>query len=202
MSAVAATPAAADVVGAEPAKRGRPRRADADATILGAALELLAESGVAGLSMDVLAHRAGVGKATIYRRWPSKEALVLDVLRVATTPIAAPDEGSLRADLTVYTDAIVERFGGGRGSDVLPHLIAASCYDPQLRESLDEHTSRRQATIRSILHRGIARGELPPDTDVDLLVDVVLGPFFYRHLLSGAPVDKDFTRRLVDFITR
>ena len=71
--------------GAGPAKRGRPRRADADEAILAATLELLAEAGVAGLSMDVLAQRAGVGKATIYRRWDSKEALILDALRMTAT---------------------------------------------------------------------------------------------------------------------
>jgi AcrR family transcriptional regulator len=183
-------------------RRGRPRRPDADQAIMSAALELLAEVGVAGFSMDLLAQRAGVGKATIYRRWVSKEALILDALRTTTLPIPAPDEGNLRADLIGYTDQLVERFGDGRGSDVLPHLIEASCYDEQLRASLDEYTRGRQAAIRQILQRGIDRGELPADTDVDLLVDVILGPFFYRHLLTGAPVDREFTHRLVDLALR
>ena len=183
-------------------KRGRPRRADADAAILGATLELLNEVGVAGLSMDLLAHRAGVGKATIYRRWDSKEALILDALRLTTAPIPAPDEGSLRADLFAYMDEVIARFSPGRGEDVLPHLIEASCYDAQLRASLDDFTRDRQATIRLILQRGIERGELPADVDVDLLVDVLLGPFFYHHLLTGAVVDRDFTHRLVEFALR
>jgi len=184
------------------AKRGRPRRADADDAILTAALELLAEAGVAGLSMDVLAQRAGVGKATIYRRWVSKEALILDALRTTNAPIPAPDEGNVRADLITYTDAVVERFGADRASDVLPHLIEASCYDDQLRSSLDDYLRGRQATIRLILQRGIDRGELGADTDVDLVVDLILGPFFYRHLLTGAPVDRDFAHRLVDVALR
>ena len=187
---------------ARPPKRGRPRRADADAAILTASLELLAEVGVAGLSMDLLAHRAGVGKATIYRRWESKEALILDALRTTTTPIPVPDEGSLRADLHAYMDAVVEHFAPRRGSDVLPHLIEASCYDEQLRASLDAYLRERQSTTRLLLHRGIERGELPADTDVDLITDVILGPFFYRHLLTGAPVDRAFTHRLVDFALR
>jgi AcrR family transcriptional regulator len=184
------------------ARRGRARRAEADEAILTAAMQLLAEVGLAGLSMDDLARRAGVGKATIYRRWTSKEALVLDALHTATTPIPTPDEGDLRADLITYTDALIERFGTGRGSDVLPHLIEASCYDDHLRASLDDYTRARQATIRLLLRRGIARGELPADADVDLLVDVILGPFFYRHLLTGAPLDRNFSRRLVDLIVR
>jgi AcrR family transcriptional regulator len=181
-------------------RRGRPRRADADAAILSAALELVGEAGVGGLSMDQVAQRAGVGKATIYRRWASKESLILDALRVATSPIPVPDEGGLRADLIAYTDAIVERLGASHTSDVLPHLIAASCYDEQLRASLEDYTQSRQATLRRILRRGIERGELSPDTDVNLLVDVTLGPFFYRRLLSGATVDRRFSRRLVDAV--
>jgi AcrR family transcriptional regulator len=196
-AAVAPTPAP-DPTGQ--ARRGRPRRADADAAILSAALELVAEAGIGGLSMDQLAHRAGVGKATIYRRWASKEALILDALRVATSPIPVPDEGDLCADLIAYTDAIVERLGASSGSDVLPHLIAASCYDEQLRASLDDYTRSRQATLRRILKRGIERGELQPDADVNLLVDVTLGPFFYRRLLSGATVDRRFSSRLVDAV--
>jgi AcrR family transcriptional regulator len=181
-------------------RRGRPRRADADAAILTAALELVGEAGIGGLSMDQVAQRAGVGKATIYRRWASKESLILDALRVATTPIPVPDEGDLRADLIAYTDAIVERFGATSASDVLPHLIAASCYDEPLRASLEDYTQSRQATLRRILRRGIERGELPPDTDVNLLVDLTLGPFFYRRLLSGATVDRRFSHRLVDAV--
>ena len=199
-----ATPASAPtaVEPRPPAKRGRPRRADADEAILAAALELLGDAGVAGLSMDVLAQRAGVGKATIYRRWVSKEALILDALRMANAPVPAPDEGSVRADLLAYVDALVEVVDKGRASDVLPHLIEASCYDPQLRHSLDEYLLGRQVTIRLILDRGIARGELATDTDVDLVVDVILGAFFYRHLLTGARLDEEFAHRLVDMALR
>jgi AcrR family transcriptional regulator len=184
-------------------KRGRPRRADADGAILAATRELLNEVGVAGLSMDVLAQRAGVGKATIYRRWDSKETLILDAMRMSATPIPIPDTGSLRDDLFAYMDAVTERFSPGRGSDdVLPHLIEASCYDEHLRASLDDYTRGRQATIRMLLRRGVDRGELPVDTDIDLLVDVILAPFFYHHLLTGATVDSDFTHRLVQFALR
>jgi AcrR family transcriptional regulator len=194
--------AAASELAPVPTKRGRPRRADADEAILSATRELLTEVGVAGLSMDVLAQRAGVGKATIYRRWDSKESLILDALRMTTTPIPVPDEGSLREDLFAYMDAVIECFSPGRGSDVLPHLIEASCYDEHLRTSLDDYTLGRQATIRLLLRRGIEHGELPADADIDLLVDVILAPFFYHHLLTGASVDREFIHRLVEFALR
>jgi AcrR family transcriptional regulator len=185
-----------------PARRGRPRRADADEAIIGATIELLHEVGVAGLSMDLLAQRAGVGKATIYRRWDSKEAVILHALRMTDRPLPVPDEGDLRRDLETYLGAVIERYHPGRGSDILPHLIEASCYDGRLRASLDEHNRHRQATVRTLLDRGIARGELPAGIDVDLLVDVLIGPFLYRRLITGAPVDVDYTRRLVDFALR
>ena len=185
-----------------PARRGRPRRADADGAIITATLELLREVGVAGLSMDVLAQRAGVGKATIYRRWDSKEAVILHALRMTDTPLPVPDEGDLRSDLERYLASVIAHYHPGRGSDILPHLIEASCYDEALRASLDEHNRRRQATVRALLDRGIGRGELPADTDVDLLVDVLIGPFLYRRLITGAPLDADFIRRLVAFALR
>ena len=189
-------------IGPPAGKRGRPRRAGADGAILAATLELLSEVGVAGLSMDLLAQRAGVGKATIYRRWDSKQALILDTLRMMSTPIPVPDEGDVRADLLTYMEAVIEHFAPGRGSDTLPHLIEASCYDEQLRASLDDYLRERQSTTRLLLHRGIERGELPAATDVDLITDVILAPFFYRHLLTGAPVDEDFIHRLVEFALR
>src|SRR5215208_2339383 len=123
----------------EAPRRGRPRRADADQAILTATVELLGEVGVAGFSMDLLAQRAGVGKATIYRRWPSKEALMLEAMRTVVTPVSAPDTGAVRSDLRAYVGELVERYGGGKASDVLPHLLEASCYDDQLRVSLEDY---------------------------------------------------------------
>jgi len=181
---------------------GRPRSEASHQAIIQATVELLVENGYGSLTMEGVRTRAGVGKATIYRRWASKEALILDALRTTNAPIPVPDEGSVRADLMVYTDAVVERFGADRASDVLPHLIEASCYDEELRASLDGYLRERQSTTRFILHRGIERGELPAETDVDLITDVILAPFFYRHLLTGAAVDRRFIHRLVEFALR
>lgn len=181
-------------------RRGRPRRVQADEVILTATVDLLADAGVARFSMDLLAQRAGVGKATIYRRWPSKEALMLDAMRTVVTPVPAPDTGAVRSDLRAYVGELVDRFGGGRASDVLPHLIEASCHDDELRRSLEDYLRLRQTSVRTILTRGVDRGELPAGSDVDLLVDLVLGPFFYRRLLTGATLDQAFADRLVDHV--
>jgi AcrR family transcriptional regulator len=186
---------------ADTPRRGRPRRIEADEAILTATVELLGDVGVAGFSMDLLAQRAGVGKATIYRRWPSKEALMLEAMRTVVTPVAAPDTGAVRADLRAYVGELVARYGSARASsDVLPHLLEASCYDDQLRVSLEDYLRNRQIAVRTIIGRGIERGELPAKADIDLLVDLVLGPFFYRRLLTGAPLDDDFADRLVEHV--
>ena len=201
MSATASTRASATT----PVKRGRPRRADADGAILGATLELLNEVGVAGLSMDVLAQRAGVGKATIYRRWDSKEALILDALRMTATPIPVPDEGILRDDLFTYMDAghrvllaRPRRLRRAPAPDRGQLLRRAACG----RRSTTTR-SVRQATIRLLLQRGIDRGEIARRRRQSTsLVDVILAPFFYHHLCTARAVDQDFTHRLVEFALR
>lgn len=188
-------PAAACV---EP-RRGRPRSADADVAILAAALALAGEVGVRALSMDEVAARAGVSKATIYRRWSSKEALVLDALRSAIEPAGSVDNGSLGADLRQYLREMTTRMSVGRG-DVLPHLIEVACYDPAIQTSLDDWVRHRRAPLLAILERGVVRGELAPDTDLELLLDALIGPFVYRRLLTGGALDESVVERLLALV--
>jgi len=181
---------------------GRPRDAGADRAILDATIELLADGGVGGLSMDLVAKRAGVGKSTIYRRWDSKEALVLDALSVAPARVPVPDTGTLRGDLVAYATALARIYGAAPRSDVLPHLIDAACYDDRLQASLHRYTRTRQQTLRTILQLGHQRGELTDDDDRELIVDVLLGSFFYRRLMSGERFTPRFAERLVDFVIK
>lgn len=181
-------------------RRGRPRSADVDVAILEAALALASEVGVRTLSMDEVAVRAGVSKATIYRRWSSKEALVLDALRSAIGPVDQVDTGSLSTDLRTYLGDLAARMSKGRSSDLLPHLIEVACYDPAIRSSLDDWVRHRRAPLSAILERGVARGELPADTDVALLLDILIGPFVYRRLLAGGDVDAGFVDRLLGIV--
>jgi AcrR family transcriptional regulator len=183
---------------AEP-RRGRPRSADADVAILAAALALAGEVGVRALSMDEVAGRAGVSKATIYRRWSSKEALVLDALRSAIEPAGAVDNGSLGADLRQYLREMTARMSVSRG-DVLPHLIEVACYDPAIRSSLDDWVRHRRAPLLAILERGVARNELAADTDLELLLDTLIGPFVYRRLLTGGALDESVVERLLALV--
>ena len=184
---------------AEP-KRGRPRSADADVAILAAALDLASEVGVRSLSMDEVAVRAGVSKATIYRRWSSKEALVLDALRSANGPVDDVDTGSLGVDLRTYLGGLANRMSEGRSSDLMPHLIEVACYDPAIRSSLDDWVRHRRRPLLAILQRGVERGELPADTDLTLLLDALIGPFVYRRLLAGGEIDARFVDGLLSIV--
>src|SRR5690606_6317514 len=157
--------------------------------ILAATLELAGEVGINGMSMDVLAERAKVSKTTIYRRWTSKEQLVLEALRSAMGPLDDVDTGLLRADVRAYLIELGERMWRGRVSDVLPHLIEVACHDDALRSRLDEYVQYRRAPMLAILGRGLVRGELPPGSDLDVLADVLIGPFIYRRLLTHGPLD-------------
>lgn len=181
-------------------KPGRPREARCDQAILTATLDILREGGVVGLSIDAVAARAGVGKATIYRRWSSKEALVLEALQADTEPIEVPDYGNLRRELETYFDQIIDRFATSGSSDVLPHLIEAACYDAEVRVSLDEYIKQRQKPLLAILRRASQRGDLSPDVDRNVMVEVLVGPVMYRRLLTGGRIDRAFVRKLLDLV--
>ena len=177
--------------------RGRPRVEGLDQALLDVTLEFAGEVGLHGMSMDELAQRAGVSKATIYRRWPSKERLVLEALNQAMRPFDVIDTGSLRGDLDDYLTELARRMATGKASDVLPDLIAASVRDPNLRVSLDEYIRYRRQPLQTILGRGLERGELAADTDVEVVIDALIGPFVYRRLLSHDPLDTAFVERLL-----
>jgi AcrR family transcriptional regulator len=170
---------------ADTRRPGRPRSPEAHAAILRAALELAAEGGLRGLSMEAIAARAGVGKATIYRRWKTKEALFTEGLRSIALAPDVPDTGSVRGDIEEAGSAAVGRLSS-EAFRVLPRLLAEAGDDPELLEAL--HTALlgpRRAVVGAILRRGVTRGELREDLDVDLVTDMLMGPLVARLLMSG-----------------
>jgi AcrR family transcriptional regulator len=186
--------------GCEPRRPGRPRSADVDQAVLAATIELAGEVGVTKMSMDDVAERAKVSKATIYRRWTSKEALVLDALQSAISVLDETDTGTLRGDLTAYLGQLVERVRNGRLRDVLPHLIEVACHDEALRSSLDQYVDSRRVPMLRILDRAAERGQLPAGIDVEVLVDALIAPFFYRRLLRNKVVDANFVDQLLALV--
>ncbi|MCU1396201.1 MAG: putative TetR family transcriptional regulator [Ilumatobacteraceae bacterium] len=171
-----------------------------DHAILQATLDLLAEGGAANLSIDGVAARAGVGKATIYRRWTSKEALLLEALGTDTTVIEAPDTGNLRSDLEGYFGGLVDGMRDRANSDVLPHLIEVAFYDPEVKHALDQYLVTKQESLRQLLARAQSRGEIAPTIDLKVFVEVTIGAVVYRRLLTGEPLDRVFVGKLLDIV--
>jgi AcrR family transcriptional regulator len=190
----------------EPAeqRRGRPRSERARQAILSAAAELLFEQGLNSMSMDGVADRAGVSKATIYRWWPSKEVLALDAFVTdweATSPTASPDRGSLRADLHARLRPfwrLVRKRPVGR---VLTGLIARAHTDPQFALLYHERFLQpRRAATRVLFERAIRRGEIPADTNVDLALDLVYGALFHRIIQGHAPLEETFRHEVIETV--
>jgi len=167
---------------------GRQRSPEAHAAILRAALELAVERGLRGLSMEAIAARAGVGKATIYRRWKSKEALFTEAISSIALNPEVPNTGSARGDFEAASRAAVGRMAP-EAFRVLPRLMADAADDPELLEALHAALVRpRRAAIAEIVRRGIERGELRSDLDADLVSEMLIGPLIARVLLSGGDV--------------
>jgi AcrR family transcriptional regulator len=169
----------------EARRPGRPRSPEAHAAILRAALELALEGGFRGLSMEAIAARAGVGKATIYRRWKSKEALFVEaVQQLARTP-EIPETGTVRGDLEAVVAATLGRMAR-EAFRIIPRLLADAADDPRLLAAMQEALlSPRRAALGEILRRGVARGELRADLDVELVTEIVFGTTVASVLMSG-----------------
>lgn len=180
---------------------GRPRDRNADRAIVTAALELMAERGVRDLRMDDVAERAGVGKATIYRRYPSKDALVTDAVAALVSEIEIPDTGSTRADLLALMGQAVEVYSGSLAAGLMPAVLEEARRNPSLATTVrDDFLTRRRAALRAVLERGVQRGDLRRDLDFELALDVLGGAIFYRLLVTGGPIDERLAEGIVELI--
>ena len=194
-------PAAAGVAAIE-AKRGRPRSKEADSAILRAATALLAERGLGGMSIEEVAARAGVGKATIYRRWPSRGALALDAfLAEFLGQQPTPDTGTLRGDLLAALRAWVRSVTQTSAGPMLAGLIAEAQQDAGLAAAWrDRVVEPIRAQHAVMIDRAIARGEIPARTDKDVVLDMLYGPAYHRLLHGHRPLTEKFARQVVDLL--
>ena len=177
--------------------------------IIDATRELLAESGVRGLTVEGVAARAGVAKTTIYRRWRSKDELALAVLiDMVEHVVSVPDLGDTRAELVAFVDGAVRILGSTLMGRVMQGLVSDLAADPELAAAFRERVvAARVAEVRRLAQRGIERGDLRAETDLELLHELLFGPIYYRLLLSGAPLEDGLAERVVDavlpaFVTR
>ncbi|MCC6642276.1 MAG: TetR/AcrR family transcriptional regulator [Deltaproteobacteria bacterium] len=166
---------------------GRPRSEEAHRAILDATLALLAEQGYSALTVEGVASRAGVGKATIYRRWPSKLPLVIEAFG-GLPAFEEVDTGDLQADLTEMLRRYLERFNATPLATVLPSLVGERLHNPELAEVIDPLLRHRRQPLRHVFERAVARGEIAPDVDLDLAADLVVGPIGVRLFFTGRRV--------------
>jgi AcrR family transcriptional regulator len=164
---------------------GRPRSEQARVAILRSALKILAESGFSDLTIEGVAERAAVGKATVYRWWPDKGALIADAFASNTTrKLRFPDTGSVRKDLSLQMRQLIKILGSRQGR-IVSAMLAAGQSDPLLLASFRERFMMpRRHEAYTILHRAIRRGELRRNLDLDLLLDALYGPIYMRFLIQ------------------
>ena len=186
-------------------RRGRPPAASAEshAAILDVVYELLQEKSVRDLTMEEIAKRAKVGKPTLYKWWPSKAALVMAMFheRIAHTREVRGVK-TVEQSIRMKVRLLIREFNGLFGK-VVADLIAEGQSDPEiLRELRERHMDPRRAATTAEIEHGKSTGELPPDTDPDLLIDAIFGTLYYRLLLRSAPLTESYGQKLVDQVLR
>jgi AcrR family transcriptional regulator len=190
-----------DVVSQTP-RRGRPRSERARKAILHAATQLLLERGLGAVSMDAVAERAGVSKATIYRWWPSKEMLALEALYADWATVSTPrDTGTLRGDLLSLLRPWVRELGRRPFGRIVAALVTAAQTDPNFGAEWRAHfIEPRRDQARAIFGRAIARGEIPAKTNVEVALDLLYGSLYHRLLHGHAPLNDRYAQQVVDTV--
>ena len=181
---------------------GRTRNPEIDDAIATATTALLEERGFAGLTIEAIARRAGVARATVYRRWPNLDALLAHVLQGVISDIPIPDRGHVRADLIALLRdqlSFIRREAG----KLYPSLGVQAKADPGARDTMAGLMQLRRAAVCEVLRRGVDRGEIRDDVDLDLAFFLVWGAAYYRHMFGfacAAPIEPDFIPGLVDTV--
>lgn len=181
-------------------KLGRPRSEKTKMAILSAAYELLLENGFGTVTIEKIAERAGVSKATIYKWWPNKAAVVMDAFfDAAVVKLPIPDTGSTINDMIIQVNNLA-KFLISREGKVINEIIAEGQFDQKLAETYRMvYFKPRRLDSRYILERGISRGELKEDLDIELVMDLIFGPLFYRLLITGDMVDEAFIKNIINY---
>lgn len=181
-------------------KLGRPREASVDAVIVQAVLELLEEVGLGAMSMDAVAARAGVGKATIYRRWSSKEELVIDAIAGLVAAVEVPQTDDIRNDLITLLERLRAFMSDARGGSIFPWLVG----EVSSGSAVGLHYANavilpRRAMIARVISHAIEIGALRPDLNVELAVDMITGAAILRKLIEPVRgVEEGWEEKLVD----
>jgi AcrR family transcriptional regulator len=180
----------------------RPRDPRADEAILSATIDVLVESGFGRLTVDAVAARAGVGKATIYRRWSSKERMVLSALAAKKAPAPTVDTGALRSDLVAIYEPVIQARSQETTVRLMPALAVEAANDDDVRAELRRFVDERRKPTRLAFARAVERGDIAPDTDVELCIDLLTGMTMNRIFFTGDPVDETALGTALDIVLR
>ena len=182
-------------------KPGRPRSVEAHQAILKATIALIRRLGYDDVTMEGVASAAGVGKATLYRRWSGKELLVADAIEQIAITIATPDTGTLRGDVLSVMRSSAGMYRDPATGALLSGLVAAIARSESIANAVrGGFVAARRAALRVVLERWIAVDEVRSDIDIDVLMDTILGPLFYRFLLRGEPVTDTVVEESLDIL--
>lgn len=166
--------------------------------VLTAALDQLAEEGASRFTMDAVAARAHASKATLYRRWPTAAALVVEAMGSTFRPIPTPDTGDTRRDLHQLLHAAVHLLTASPFPRLLAAVIDLAERDPSLAATHADLTARQRSPLLEVIIRGQRTGQIPADTDPDVLADLLAAPLFYRRFIAHQPIPAGFIDSIID----
>lgn len=181
---------------------GRPRDERIDSEVVSAVLSVLRSEGYEAVTMEGIANRVKRARSSIYRRWPSKRHLVAYAVVSEMGGNPAADTGSLRRDLEAAVRTLLNAFAGPLGK-ALAGIVADMARDPQLAEMIRlEVLAARRKSMRDAFARARARDEVRADLDIELVIDMLTGPFYYRRLFGHAPITRRLTQDVVSYVLR
>jgi AcrR family transcriptional regulator len=190
-------------IASEPSGRAPIRRGEnARQRVLRAALEVLAEKGLPGLTMEAVARRAGASKATLYRHWPSPAAMLVDAMDSMSQVLPVPATGGLRTDLLDLLGRLQAHVLTPPYPRLMAAFIDAAERDPALWDLHARLTERRREPVRHVLAEAIRRGDIPSDTDLEVVLDLLIGPTFYRRFVAHGTFPDDYAAEVVDHVLR
>jgi AcrR family transcriptional regulator len=168
--------------------------------IIDAAVALLVERGFGATTVEAISARSGAAKTTIYRHWPDKDAVLRSAVESIVPTASAPDTGSLHGDLTHFAEDLARILTTPPTSALIPGLVDAAERDPGLARLLAEFTAGRRQPVHDAVTRAVRRGEINANTDPEAVAEQLLGPLFYRRLLSRRPLTAELIEHTVETV--
>jgi AcrR family transcriptional regulator len=179
-------------------KAGRPRSEEAHKAVIATTAELLETLDYPAISVDRIVAESGVSKRTIYRWWNNKAAIILEV--IAAEDIKEPDTGALETDLVQLLTGIFARVTSSRKAQAIKGLLMDAQYDAEFAPDFRAYITKRRQVCLNILERAQKRGELKKNAPLELIADLIYGPYWYRLLVGHAPLDEEFARAQVKLV--